>query len=377
MSEKKLEEIVREKKLFKEVQRDYYREFQQGEGIPIYKGFNIDDLRTLEVKPWPRMGGLGAYVNLFGEEFWADNYVCEIPPGKNLEPQRHLFEELVYVLSGRGATTFWTGKPGQKWTFEWNEQSMFALPANIGYQHFNGDAHKPARLFAKTTLHSLFQYFKDRKFIFENDFVFEDVEKDFYSAEAKIYRGGPPDYVIFWAANFVPDVRAFDKMVNFQSRGAGGSNVQFRLPGLVRLHAHMSEFPVGTYKKAHAHPPGRSIILITGKGYSLLWQFGQDREKQRIDWRAGSVFGVGLTDLQGEIWWHQHFNSGNEPARYLVLHVDPSLLSDKHVQLEYVDEDPEIKKLFESELAKAGEKSKMPPQCYTDLNYKWKAPGGG
>lgn len=372
MNEKTLEETVKEKELFREVQRDYYREFQQEEGMPVYKGFYIDDLRSLEVKPWSRMGGLGAYVNLFGEESWGDNYVCEIAPGQSLKPQRHLFEELVYVLSGRGATTFWTREGGPKRTFEWNEQSLFALPANIGYQHFNGDATRPARFFAKTTLSALLQYFKSTKFIFENDFVFEEVGKDFYSGEAKIYRGHPPDYTIVWAANFVPDVRAFDKMTDRQNRGAGGTGVSFHQPGLVRLFAHQSEFPVGTYKKAHAHPPGRSIILVSGEGYSLLWQPGQEKEKKRVDWHAGTLFGVALTDLQGECWWHQHFNAGKEPARYLVLHVNPSTSIDKKVQIEYVDEDREIRKLFESELAKRGAKSKMPAACYIERRFKWK-----
>ena len=161
-------------------------------------------------------------------------------------------------------------------------------------------------------------------------------------------------------------------MRDMQTRGAGGTTVNFHQPGLVRLHAHQSEFPVGTYKKAHAHPPGRSLILVTGKGYSIVWQHGYENEKKRVDWHAGSVFGVALTDLQGEIWWHQHFNIGNEPARYLVLHVNPPLIPDKHVEGEYVDEDPEIRQLFESELAKSGVKTKMPPECYTDRNYQWK-----
>lgn len=352
---------------FGEIHRDRHREFQEGEGIPIYTGFNIDDLRTLEVKTWARMGGLGAYVNLLGEELEADNYVCEIPPGKSLEPQRHLFEEVVYVLSGRGATTFWARPGGEKWTFEWQENSLFALPANMGYQHFNGDSNKPARLFAKTTLPAMFQYFHDPKFIFENDFIMGELESDLYSAEAKTYRDGH-----IWAANFVPDVRAFDQMLTLRGRGAGGASITFYMPSLARLNLHQSEFPVGTYKKGHAHPAGRSIILVKGDhGYSLVWQPGYEKEKQKVDWHTGSLFGVGLSELQGEIWWHQHFNTGSEPARYLVMHVNSPLIWDKHVQIEYVDEEPEIKELFESELAKNGVKGKMPAACYTDPNYHW------
>ncbi|MFC1817156.1 hypothetical protein ACFL0M_14745 [Thermodesulfobacteriota bacterium] len=352
---------------FGEVHRDRYREFQATEGIPVYTGFHIESLMTLELKPWARMGGLGAYVNLFGEEVLGDNYLLEIPPDKSLEPQRHMFEEAVYVLSGRGATTFWARPGGKKWTFEWNENSLFALQANMGYQHFNGDNSRPARLFAKTTLPAMFQYFTDPKFIFENDFVMEQIESDIYSAEAKQYRGGR-----VWSANFVPDVRAFDRMQTIGGRGAGGSSIRFYMPALARLNLHQSEFPVATYKKAHAHPPGRAIILVKGdSGYSLLWQPGYEKERKKVDWHTGSVFGVGLNELQGEVWWHQHFNTGTEPARYLVQHVNSPLIWDKHVQIEYVDEDPEIRKLFESELAKSGIKSKMPPECYTDPNYQW------
>ena len=373
MSAKTLEETVKEREFFDDVNRDYYSEFQKSEGIPIYPGYHFSDLRAVEVKPWTRMGGLGAYINLYGEEVSGDNYICEIPPGQSLKPQRHMFEELVYVVSGRGATTFWAREGGPKWTFEWKEQSLFALPANVGYQHFNGDETKPARLFSKTTLPAVFQYFKDKKFIFDNDYVFGGIEKDFYSGEARIYKGDAKhDYKIAWVANFVPDVKAFDQMTSYVWRGGGGRSVDFYQSGLVRIHAHMSEFPVGTYKKAHAHPPGRSIILISGKGYSLLWEPGKEKDIKKADWKPGSLFGVGLTNLQGEVWYHQHFNSGAESARYLVLHVNSQTLGDKHVQIEYVDEDPEIRKLFESEVAKSGVKSKMPPECYTDPKFKWK-----
>jgi len=113
------------------VVHDEYQEFQKGEGIPIYTGYYFPDLKAVEVKPWARMGGLGAYINLYGEEFSGENYISEIPAGQSLKPQRHIYEELVYVLSGRGATTVWSRDVSSKRTFEWKEQSLFALPANI------------------------------------------------------------------------------------------------------------------------------------------------------------------------------------------------------------------------------------------------------
>lgn len=354
---------------------EIYRGFQREEGIPVNICYAVPDLKTIEVKPWRRMGAFGAYVNLYGEEVLGDNYILEIPRGEKIKPQKHMFEELVYVLSGRGTTTFWTKENGQRWSFEWNEQSLFALPANMGYQHFNFDSSKPVRLFSKTTLPAMFDYFQSRDFIFKNDFEFPGIGKDFYS-ETNVHKRESSSQKedesgTVWAANFVQDVRSYDRMADSQARGAGGTMVEFRQPGLARLHAHQSEFPVGTYKKAHAHPPGRSIILVKGKGYSLLWQPGNSKDKKKVNWQPGSLFGVGLTELQGEIWWHQHFNTSTEPARYLVLHVDPGWDFEKHVQVEYADEERETRQIYESELAKSGLKSRMPRECYMDRNFKW------
>ncbi len=82
-----------------------------------------------------------------GAEGATGAYVSEIPAGKKLNPMRHLYEDLHFVLKGRGATTIWNDK-GAKTTFEWHDGSLFALPLNCTYQHFNGSGDEPARFFS-------------------------------------------------------------------------------------------------------------------------------------------------------------------------------------------------------------------------------------
>src|SRR5690242_10646164 len=45
-----------------------YEEWVKSEGIPVYHGYGITDLRALDLKPWKRMGGRGAFIDLIGGE---------------------------------------------------------------------------------------------------------------------------------------------------------------------------------------------------------------------------------------------------------------------------------------------------------------------
>ena len=64
------------------------------------------------------------------------------------DPQRHLFETLVYIHKGRGATTVWFDE-NAKQTFEWSAGAIFAIPLNVSYQHFNV-SNEPVRFLAGT-----------------------------------------------------------------------------------------------------------------------------------------------------------------------------------------------------------------------------------
>src|SRR3981189_951644 len=104
-----------------------YRSWVRGEGLEIISAPYIANLHTVELKPWARRGGSGVYINHEASRTSNDCYVCEIPPGKKLAPQRQLFEEMILVLDGRGSTTVWNDE-GRRITFEWKGGATFALP---------------------------------------------------------------------------------------------------------------------------------------------------------------------------------------------------------------------------------------------------------
>lgn len=344
---------------------DPYREFLRDEAIPVIEEYAVDVL-SMDLKPWSRLGGKGAYVHLTGRGDFCSAYVVEIPPGGQLEPEQHLCDKEMYVFSGRGSTVIELPN-GRKHTFEWGPGSLFGIPLNARHQLFNGSGTEPARLAALTDLPLYLNLVHNRDFIFNNPYVFQERlgEERYFAGEGEFRKVRPGRHQ--WETNFVPDLLAFE-LPEWKERGAGGRNIFFTLADSP-LHCHISQFPVGTYKKGHYHNAGAHIFIVSGHGYSLLWRQGESPvESVKVDWRVGSLFAPpdGPT-------YHQHFNTSNEPARYLVFGFgspryrvlessqrdDQIRRVDKSVeeggrQIEYDDEDPRIFQLYRQECANAG-----------------------
>src|SRR2546426_4523927 len=69
------------------IERNYYRQWLKGSGVPRVDVYNVRDARTQEVHPWPEIGGRGVYVNFTGNVH-MDTVLLEIPEGKALLPRR-------------------------------------------------------------------------------------------------------------------------------------------------------------------------------------------------------------------------------------------------------------------------------------------------
>jgi hypothetical protein len=168
-------------------------------------------------------------------------------------------------------------------------------------------------------------------------------------------------------------MRSWDKLEVHAGRGAGGHLLLLRFPGSA-MRGHMSVFPMQTYKKAHRHGPGVVIVIPAGEGYSIMWEEG--KEQVVIPWHEGSVF------VPPNRWFHQHFNVGTVPARYLAFHSPEGLVGyservedQARDQIEYTDEAPWIRDKFSAELTKHGMRSAMPDAAYRDKNFEWSYEG--
>lgn len=344
-----------------------YLTWAQDQKIPVVESFSVD-LLDVETAHWDRLGARAALVHLIGRGDWANVIVTELAPGAATEPQRHLYEEIVYVLSGSGSTVV-EDPDGGEHSFEWGPRSLFGLPLNARYRLFNTSGSVTARIASVTSLPLMMNVFHDEAFIFDNpgrfDSRFGDQRR--FRGEGDFVEVVPGRHM--WETNFVPDLGDFE-MPAWQVRGEGSRNLKFVLADST-MHAHVSEMPVGTYKTGHRHAPDFHVFTVEGHGYSLFWYEG-DEDFTRIDWRHGVVYAP--ADQQ----FHQHFNTSPEPVRYLAvaygglrypfteerrqhfLGIDKSVDAGGH-QIDYVDEDPRIRALYVSELERAGIAGAMPP----------------
>ncbi len=352
-----------------------YDRWMESIGIPIHRGYTIEDLRTVELGWWEERQCKAAFMQLMGQEGVTSAWITEIAPGKTLPPVKFALDEVVYVVDGRGLTTIWSEKGPTKKTFEWQKRSLFLMPHNYVHQLTNMQGDKPVRLLRYSYLPLALSAVQDPQFFFNNPYQGPDVlaqDGEFYS-EAKQVQDSDKWNVwnrrIYWYGNFFPDMALWDKLDDNKTRGAGGSSVFIDFPGS-ELSCHMSVFASRTYKKAHRHGPGRVIVIPAGEGYSIMWEEG--KEKIVVPWREASVL------VPPNKWFHQHFNAGGTPARYLALHPPMQFhgyaekVEDRAKdQIEYPDEDPYIRNKFEEELAKRKLTSLMPKEAYTDRDYEW------
>lgn len=364
-----------------------YEEWMQKEGIPVYQDMHgIEDITELPRRPWARLGGSGTFIELEATKAaYKGLYVAEIPAGGALEPEKHLYDEILYILRGRGLAEVWHEGKG-KVTFEWGEGSLFAIPLNAWHRLVNG-GREPVLVFGQTSAPLVMMTLYNTEFIFNCDYNFTDR----YKGEADYFRAvenqpKAEGQARGWATNFVPDLRTVF-LDDSPGKVEGGQISGITMASWGGVHA--SSWPSGKYHKAHYHGPGAVLLGMRGEGYVLIWfrrygihpyADGHGDKVVKVPWKKHSIYSP-----QSE-WFHQHFNTGKEPALHLAttgggLGVALPTLRERPGELarlgfpdgsirnggtiiEYEDEDPEIRRAFEKELRQKGIKSIMNPVVY-------------
>ena len=310
---------------------DPYEDWAKGEGVPIHTGAAVDMLKA-ELKPWARFGVDGAFCHLDGRDDFLTVFLVELPPNSCSAPHRHLYEEVCYVLAGRGTTEF-EAPDGHTQAIEWGPKSLFALPMNAHYQHRNTSA-APARFAAVNDMRYLFNLYRSEKFVFG---TLQQFAERHGGSEALTDLGRQPAGPLTLAKG--------------------------------TLSSDVNELPPGTYREASRQMFSAHLLGADGEGYMLTWEEGS-QDYARIDWRHGIV-----TAAPG-MRFCQQFNAGAGAARYLDVQMgnqaypnfryrraaygDTTVYAAGSATIPFAEQDPRMHKMWVEAIAGKGVTPRMP-----------------
>jgi mannose-6-phosphate isomerase-like protein (cupin superfamily) len=349
-----------------------YERFMESESVPIVEGYAVTNVHNVQAKPWKRLGCDGAYLNIRGLEGITGAYLVKLTAGTSTIPERHLYEKIFYVVHGEGVAEI-QQRDRVPQNMQWRTGSVFSPPMNTLHRLMNY-SNEPALLLAVTTAPMALDHYHNEQFVFHSDFSFNDR----YDGESGYFDPGAERYLAsnnrqwIWETNYIPDARAA-RLDAQEQKGTGVNITQFEISNNT-LIGHLAEWPVGRYHKAHFHGGGAVLVILRSSGYSLMWpnhlgttpyENGFGAEVVRIDWVPGSVFSPPTN------WFHQHFNTGPEPALQLALRCGSqkfplgirvaairagvyTSVKSGGTLIEYNDEDPAIRQTYEAELAAKG-----------------------
>jgi len=364
-----------------------YDRFMEEQEIPIYRGIGVHRVQDLPLKPWALVGGNATFIQLYGTEGLWGMQVVEVPAGGALKVQRHLWEDIVYVVEGRGSTEVWQSDERRKKVFEWSTGSLFAIPLNATHRIVNATNDR-ALLLVATTAPNIINLLRSPGFVFNCDHDFTDHfdERDDYYQPKDLVEPDPVRGLAMQRTNLIPDLLHAELPLDNR-----------RSPGYRRIEPHMAsethylfcgQHEPGRYSKAHAHESGAVLVCLSGKGFTHTWPASAGT----TPWKDGRadvvkvqeyepVGMVSAAPMNGN-WYHQHFGTSAEPLRLLAL-FGPN---DRHRRggtpgtemkdfssidvkeggsaIEYRDEDPHVRQEFERRLALSGAESRMTAEVY-------------
>lgn len=257
--------------------------------------------------------------------FW----IRALPPGdeegggwKSLG-HRHTVEAVIYIVQGKGHSII------NGIRYDWQAGDFICVPVFAWHRHINsgaGDAIYTACTTGPLSMALGIAIYEDERY--PEHWVFaqnEDARQTLIPGGSRVVLGG--------TAEGSPGNRSsafYQEQLSFaleEEEKRKQSRVLVQGQGLVfketpmgriayvidpRLGFHVrtlatlvAEIAPGRHSGAHRHVYEEIDYVLQGRGYSIV-------EDKKYEWKAGDVLSIPI------FAWHQHFNAGEESARFLV-----------------------------------------------------------
>lgn len=276
-----------------------------------------DETIRLNQYPLKQDKELGASIARIGEGrlHQIDATLIEIPPGGQLQPHRHLTEEIIYIISGKGHTMMWNREGGKKERYEWTAGDLLSPSLNAWHQHTN-TSDSPARYISFTTTPVALNLYHDPAFLASSDFIFEDRWQQGITQKPEYRPEGSDGYADgrMTVGHLLPNI--VGRQLHNMRQGAWGITIRPEgdLVGNRLLEMEVRE-KKGDDPEAHMHrhPWEVAYIVLEGMGYSNLQREGEPMRV--LNWQKGDLYIVEANEF--------HVNRPQEDAttRYLQVKV--------------------------------------------------------
>ena len=148
------------------IESNYYEEKLRDSRKKIEENRKKQKVLKPESMPWEN-SRQGIIKHLFNEKMnvpveSVDAYMQFIPPGSRSGKHRHMSEEYIFVLEGKGCDLHWdvdfeladkyywkVDEEPSRW--EWEMGDSIYIPPNTVHQHFNLDPERPVRFISATS----------------------------------------------------------------------------------------------------------------------------------------------------------------------------------------------------------------------------------
>ena len=356
--------------------------FMAEEGLATLRATFVPSLPAVPRSLWRRLGGQGVFIQLHGTEGALGCSVSEIPAGAALSVEKHLCEEILLVLEGRGTTELWLDGDAERVVFEWQPGSLFTIPPNAQHRLINAAA-TPALIFSASNLPAVLNQLGDTEAVFANPFIFRNRFDDETGLAFDDIEPDPVRGLALCRTSLVPDVIGCD--LPLDNRHSPGYRQMTLGMTSDAMTCSVGEHRPGRYSRAHLLPPAGVTLCLRGSGHVLLWperlgptpwRSGFETEVLRLNLQHHAMFAAGPG---GGRWYHQVFNTGKIPLRLLVWSVpdrpagppgaeelDEAVveLADGGTMIPYWAEDPNLRSDYARICAETGITNRMRPDDY-------------
>ena len=264
-----------------------------------------------------------------------DATLVELPPGGTLPAHKHLYEEMIYIVSGKGYTNIWpAGSNGaaKKKRYDWSATDVLSPSLNAWHETVNASSTEPARFVVMTAAPLLRRMFGDISFATKSDQVFEDrwnkgLQEPKY-LERPGRNGGKVDMSLMSIGHFIPNMASMKMPIAFgdptypeeginvvpPTDASKGSDALGGMAGNRMFEWQNREYIIdkaGTHELG-THHHSWEVVYICPKGdmETYLTPLGKGQTKRTIKWSEGDLM---ITEAD-EI--HQHY-SEHKGTRFL------------------------------------------------------------